>query len=150
MIEYYKDQTGIAEIDMKEVAKFAIARGWPLPIPKDPFDLLAEQFAQTAREVMRHDRTTGKPYRKYHAIEARHGQTRLHFWIDIEDAPRKSMVKSAVMRREQMVADGMQVTLDLDHWNRINPNEEPINMTMNLDPDIEWRMNAPDELDKAG
>jgi hypothetical protein len=150
MIQYYKEQAGIAEIDMKEVAKFAIAHGWPPPIPKDPVDLLAEQFAQTAREVIWHDKTTRKPYRKYHAMEERHGQTRLYVWIDIDEAPRKSMVKSTVMRREGMVADGVQLTLDLEHWNRINPNEEPINMPMNLEPDIEWRMNAPEELDKAG
>jgi len=67
------------------------------------------------------------------------------FWVDIDEAPRKHMHKSLVNRREQMVGDGLQLTLDSDHWNSINPNEEPINLPIDFTDDIEWRKNAPDE-----
>ena len=43
-----------------------------------------------------------------------------------------------------MVDDGYQLTLDLEHWNRINPDQEPIELPMDLIPDIEWRKNTPD------
>jgi hypothetical protein len=34
---------------------------------------------------------------------------------------------------------------DEAHWNRIHADEEPLNMPTNFTPDIEWRMNAPEE-----
>jgi hypothetical protein len=55
------------------------------------------------------------------------------------------MLKSAVMRREQMVGDAVQLTLDLEHWNRANPNEEPILLPNDLQPDVDWRLNGPAE-----
>ncbi len=81
----------------------------------------------------------------YHAVEAKQGH---FFWIDIDEAPRKPMVKSLVKRREQMIDDGYQLTLDSDHWNSINPKEEPINMIMDLTEDVEWRKNSPDDKKK--
>lgn len=56
----YKEQTGKKEIDMKEVAKWAIAQGWPLPKPVSPIDRLAHDFAQAAREEVRRDAVTGE------------------------------------------------------------------------------------------
>ena len=47
-----------------------------------------------------------------------------------------------------MVGDGLQLTLDADHWNSINPAEEPIKLEMDFFFDIELRKNAPDEDDK--
>ena len=60
------------------------------------------------------------------------------------------MLKSAVMRREQMVGEGLQLSLDLDHWNGIHPNEEAIQLPMDLTDDIQWRKNAPKEDRRAG
>ncbi|SNB83686.1 hypothetical protein SAMN06265338_1291 [Rhodoblastus acidophilus] len=59
------------------------------------------------------------------------------------------MLKSAVTRREQMVGDGLQLTLDLMHWNSINPDKPPIELPMDLTFDIELRLSAPDEDDDA-
>ena len=67
------------------------------------------------------------------------------FWVDIDEAPRKPMVKSLNNRREQMVDDGLMLSYDADHWNSIHPDEEPIQLEMDLTPDIEWRKNSPDE-----
>ncbi len=146
LIRYYKEQTGKTEVDMKEVAKFAVDKmGWKLPAPSDPFDRLAKEFTQAAREEIRYDKKTGKPYRANHAILQRQGDDQLHLWIDIDEAPRKPMYKSLVMRREQMVGDGLQLTLDADHWNNIHPGEEPIIVPMDFTDDITWRKNAPEE-----
>ena len=56
--------------------------------------------------------------------------------------------KNLIMRREQMVNDGLQLTLDADHWNRINPKEDPIRIPLDFTEDIEERKNAPDEANK--
>jgi hypothetical protein len=149
LIRHYRDETGEREVEMKEVAKWAATKGWPLPLPPDPLDILAKQFADAAREEMRQDKATGRRYRaNHHYTDWRGGQQR-DFWIDIDEAPRGPMLKSAVTRREQMVGDGLQLTLDLMHWNAINPKDEPIELPMDLTFDIELRMNAPDEDGKA-
>ena len=57
----------------------------------------------------------------------------------------RKMVKARNLRREQMIGDALQLTLDLDHWNSINPAEEPITADLDLTDEVEWRKNAPDE-----
>lgn len=145
MIRRYKEETGKTEVDMKEVADYAIAKGWKVPPPTSPRDRLAKLFTDAARQEYRHDKKTGKPYRANHAVEVKQGH---FFWIDIDEAPRKPMVKSLAKRREQMVDDGYQLTLDADHWNIINSDEKPINMLMDLTEDVEWRKNSPDDRKK--
>jgi hypothetical protein len=150
-IKEYKKATGKTEIDMKDVAKFAVANlGWKLPSPKNPLDRLAEEFSQAARAAIRYDEKTGKPYRANHAIPYTSGSVQLHLWIDIDEAERKPMLKSLILRREQMVGDGFQLTLDADHWNNIHPKEEPIQIPMDFTYDVEERKNAPDEIKKVG
>ena len=149
MIRYYKDVTGKTEIDMKEVAKFALAKGWKIPVPTDPLDRLAKEFTKAARDEIRHDKKTGKPYRANHALPIKQGYTQLYVWVDIDEAPQKHIVKSLIMRREQMVGDGLQLTLDADHWNNIHSSEDPITIPMDFTDDILWRKNAPDEDEKA-
>lgn len=148
-IRLYKEETGKIEVDMKEVAKFAVAHGMPLSAPLSAIDRLAKEFAHAARDEMRYDKKTGKPYRANHAISYAQGNKQLHLWIDIDEALRKPMVKSLIARREQMVGDGLQLTLDADHWNSIHPNEEAIKVPMDFTQDILWRQNAPDEEEKA-
>lgn len=71
-------------------------------------------------------------------------------WFDIdEQAQRYKMVKAINGRREQMIGDGLQLTLDADHWNSINATEEAIKPDMDLTDEIEWRKNAPGEDEKS-
>jgi hypothetical protein len=149
IIRLYKEETGEKEIDMRDVAKFAADRGWPLPEPASPLDLLAKQFTNAAREEIRRDKATGRPYRANHAISTGQGDLFRHRWIDIDEAGRPQMLKSLMKRREQMVGDGLQLSLDLDHWHAINPNEEPIDIPMDFTLDIEWRKNTPDNDEEA-
>lgn len=147
-IRYYKEQTGETQVNMKDVARFAVSNGWKLPSPSDPLDILAKDFSDAAREEIKHDKKTGHPYRVNHAIRQGRGQ-QLHLWIDIDEAPRKPMLKSLIQRREQMVGDGLQLTYDADHWNSVHEREEPIIMPLDFTDDIEWRKNAPREKRKA-
>jgi hypothetical protein len=130
---------------MRKVALWAVSKGWPLPTPPDPIDLLTKQFSDDVREVINYDKATGKPYRVYHAVKQYQGGTQLHFFVDIEEATRPQMHMSLYNRREQMVSDGLMLTYDQDHWNSAHPTEEPIQMILDLAFDIELRKNAPDE-----
>ena len=149
IIRYYREQTGITEINMREVAKFASQRGLvPLPIPKDPIDILAAQFSDAAREEIRHDKDTKRPYRANLAISNRQGSKQMTFWLDIDDpsTTRPKMLKNYVQRREQIVGDALQITYDLQHWSSTHPNEEPIQPQLDFGPDVQWRINGPQEL----
>ena len=52
------------------------------------------------------------------------------------------MLKSLINRRQQMVGDALQLDLDAEHWNNINPNEVPIQLPLDFTDDVEWAKNA--------
>lgn len=151
IISEYRRETGIKDADMREVARYAVRkRGMKLPVPQDPYDLLAKDFSAAAREEIRYDESTKRPYRVNHCFTITENGKQMHLWLDIDDdAPRFKMVLAKNKRREQMIGDGVQLTLDLEHWNRINPNEEPLVADMDLTDEIEWRKHADDEDRKA-
>jgi hypothetical protein len=146
-IRHWKDETGESEIDMHKVAELAKKMGWKMPTPPSDVDLLAKLFADDAQAERKYDGKTGKPYRVYHALPAVNGQLNLFVYVDIDEATRNQMLKSAVNRREQMVSDGYNLTLDLDHWNSVNPGEKPIDLPMDLTLDIEIRKAADEDDD---
>jgi hypothetical protein len=138
-IRFWKDQTGKTEIDMREVAELAQKMGWNMPTPPSPVDILTKQFTAAAHEERRYDKKTKKPYRVYHALPVT-GQPNLFHYVDIDEANRKQMHMSSTHRREQMISDGVNLVLDVDHWNRINPDQEPIQIEMDLTLDIDIRL----------
>lgn len=145
IIREWKEATGNTEIDMHQVAAFAAERSWPIPAPISGLERLAKEFSQAAREETRQDGKTGHPYRVYLAFKPDvKGQGML--WMDIDEAPRKVVVKSTVMRREQVIGDMVQLHLDLDHWNRVNPSEEPVVLITDVTEDVRERLAAAEGL----
>jgi len=144
LIRLYRDKTGKESVEMHDVAKFAASMGWPLPTPKSPIDRLAEQFSSAARDEIRHDEVTGRPYRANLAVTEHVGGTQTTFWTDIDEAPRKIAHKSFQQRREQMVGDAVQLTFDVMRWNRVHESEETIVMPLDFADDVEWRINGDD------
>jgi hypothetical protein len=136
-IEEWMRVTGKTDIDMHAVAQLAIDSGFSAPKPMSAVELLAKDLAHAAREKTRVDDSTGRPYRAYHAYRQEQGGHQLTLWVDIDTAPRPKMWKSLQMRRKQMIGDAVAVTDDADHWNRMHPNEEPIQIPLDLTPDVE-------------
>jgi hypothetical protein len=147
MIRWYVEETGDVDIDMEKVAKWAVGKGHPLPAPVSPIERLAKDFARAAREVHERDAKSGKPYRKYHAIMQGSGPGQTSIWVDIDNpkTTRNKMHKSLMQRRDQVIGDVVQLALDSAHWNTSRPAEEPIHVPTDYTPDVEWRLNAPDE-----
>lgn len=141
----YKDESGEKEVDMHKVAAYAQKLGWPMPKPASPVDLLAKELSAAAREEIRQDTKTGKPYRANHAYQTNLFGETVTLWIDIDEAPRFPMLKSVGNRRDQVVGDMVQLSLDVDHWNSVNPKDEPILVQTDFTDDVEWRKNAPEE-----
>ena len=152
IIRLYREETGQTEIDLREVARFAVGKGWPMPKPKDPIDMLAAQIKDAARQEVRKDRGTGRPYRGYHAVPSRtvDGQ-RSFYWIDVDDPATTfaNMRKSMVHRRDQMVDDGVMLSLDQDHWNSTRAANEQIDLPLDFTQDVEWRKRGADDEDLA-
>lgn len=140
LIRAYKEETGAIEIDMHDLAHWAVRKGWPLPQPKAPLDILANEFAEAAREETEIDPNTGQQYRVYHCVPVIEGQLTLFHWIDIHEAPRQLMERSLVARRNQMIGDGVQLTFDAMFWNSINPADQPIELSMNFSLEIAQRV----------
>lgn len=137
-IRLYRLHTGKAEVDLKDVATYAVKHlGMELPKPIDPIDKLAKDLAKAAREETRTDKKTGRPYRANHAVPIDGSQQCL--WVDIDQASRSQMRKSIVHRRNLIIGDNLQLSLDIDHWNANNPAEEPINIPLDYTEDVEER-----------
>lgn len=151
LIRLYREESGKVEIDMHDVATFALRKGWRMPTPPTAVDLLARQFSDIARTQIRHDKKTGRPYRANHAVPVYTGGQLAFAWVDIDDpeVKRPTMHKSLMKRREQMVDDGVQLCLDADHWNSLHSDEEPIAPPMDFTLDVQIRKAASGEADEA-
>jgi hypothetical protein len=143
-LRYYRSKTGERELDMHKIAAYAKRHGWKMPKPPSDVDLLAKQFADDAQAEMKIDHESGRPYRVYHAIPVPGETLNLFVYVDIDEATRYQMLKSSVHRREMMVSDGVKLTNDLEHWNRKNPDQDPIQLPMDLRMDIEIRQASAD------
>jgi hypothetical protein len=151
MIRAYKDATGKDAVDMREVAKWAVANGWQMPKPEDPLDRLARDLSRAAAQEVRTDSRTGRPYRANHVYITKSGDVQQHLWIDIDvEKARTRMFVSLTLRRDQMVSDGVKLTNDAEHWNSINPGQEPIQLVMDFTEDIEERLTPTGGDDDAG
>lgn len=149
IIKRYREETGKDSVNMHDVAKYAAGMGWPLPKPKTALERLAEQFSSAAREEVKKDEITGKPYRVNLAVTTWQGSQQMTLWTDIDVAPRHVAHKSFQQRREQTVGDIVQLTFDVMHWNRVNETQEEIVMPTDFTDDVLWRINAPDEEEKS-
>jgi hypothetical protein len=149
VIRRYKFENGTTEADMREVAKYAVAMGWPLPRPQDPIDILAKTFSEAAREEIRHDKKTKRPYRANLAITFRNGDKQSTLWIDTDEAPRHRMEKALNRYREQMVGEAVMGTNTADHWNSVNPDQLPLKFITDLTDDVSWRLNGEDEAQEV-
>ncbi|MFO1174922.1 MAG: hypothetical protein U1E48_06900 [Paracoccaceae bacterium] len=138
-IRFYKEKTGESEISMRKVAEFAKENGWDMPKPPSDVDMLAKLFADDAQAERRYDAKTKRPYKAYQALPASPVIMDLFVYVDTDEATRAQMLTSSVLRREQIISDVYNLELDLDHWNSIHPDEEPIGLPKDFEMDVEIR-----------
>ena len=150
---YYREQTSKKEVDMHDVARFAQKMGWSLPVPPSPLDVLAKQFADAAREELRIDKKTKRPYRANLSLRKTLPDGKQQsLWIDTDDEHRRHVMVKALNRyREQMVGEAVMGTNTADHWSRVNQDQRRIDFETDFGPDVKWRSNEPQEGEqKAG
>lgn len=153
-IRFWKETTGESEVDMIEVAKLAVKMGWEAPAPLSAEERLAKKFKDAARQDIRHDRRTGRPYRGYHAVPKADDDERqgTFSFIDIDDPNTKPhrFRKACVLRREQTIDDLTQLRLDQLHWNDNRPEDQQVEVLPgDLEMDIEIRLASMDDDEEA-
>jgi hypothetical protein len=145
-IKLYRKESGNQSVTMAEVAEYAASKGWELPKPRTGLERLAEQFAAAAREEVRRDEVTGRPYRANMAVTDYINGQQSTLWTDIDEASRPIAHKALKQRRNQMIGDAVHLAYDVEHWNRVNPGEMPIQMPLDFTDDVAEHM-AADEGD---
>ena len=145
-MRHYKREQGICELSMIELANAAAQQGWPVPPPVSGIERLAKQFSQWAREEVRYDKETKRPYRANLAFTQKLGDGKqASFWIETDEATRGPMEAAVNKYREQMIGEAVMGTDTVEHWNRINPTEEPLQFSLDFRDETEWRRNIPAE-----
>lgn len=148
-MRHYKREQGITEVQMMELAAEAAKQGWPVPPPVSGIERLAKQFAAAAREETRFDKKTSRPYRANLAYTQRQSDGRqLAFWIDTDEANRHQMESAMNKYREQMLGEAVIGTNTVEHWNRINPKEDPLQFSLDFTDETEWKRNIPVEVEE--
>jgi len=61
-------------------------------------------------------------------------------WANIDTAPRAHMVKAFAQRRMQIVGDCFQLRQDVDHYNDVSAETEPIQLVLDFTEDVEERL----------
>ena len=77
------------------------------------------------------------------------GGRQTSFWADVDTAPRAHMQKAFTQRRQQIVGDCHQLRLDVDHYNDLRPDEEPIQLILDFTEDVEELLTAEGVEDAA-
>lgn len=148
ILREYKAAHGPGPVTAQAVAEWAVKHGLEkLPDPVDPLTRLAEDYSKAFREEHRRDPTTGRTYRANHAVTVSSGGKQYTIWGDIDEQPRPFMQKAFTQRREQIVGDCLQLTLDCDHFNSTHPDEEPIQIPLDFSDDVAERKSVPPDDD---
>jgi len=104
----------------------------------DPLDVLADRMARALRAEYKTDKH-GRRYRVNHAVRVTRSGVQTTFWAIMGFAQREYMEKAFVQRREQIVGDCQQLKTDVDVYNDLNKDAEPIQMIFDFTDDIAER-----------
>lgn len=111
--------------------------------------MLAKDLSTAARLEERVDRKTGISYRANLSYSVMQGDEQTALWVDTDEADRRQMILCATKFREQIVGEAFRLSNTVEHWNRTHPKEQPVQLELDLGPDVEWRRNSPGEDEKA-
>ena len=145
-IRHYKRENKKTTVTMAEIAAAAIKMGWKAPLPITAEERLAKEFASASREEMGVDKKTQRRYRANLSYSVSSGKgEQIPFWVGTDDATREQAEMWMNKYREQMIGEAVTGTDTIEHWNRINPSDEPLQFNLDLRDEAEWRRNTPVE-----
>ena len=132
----YQAENGDIPISAREAVDWGVAKGL-LSVPEvDPLDKLAEDMSSALREEYRTDKY-GRRYRVNHALRITKYGVQYTIWGVMDHSDRDFMERSYANRRKQIVGDCLQLKTDVDVYNDMNPEQEPIQVVLNFTDDVE-------------
>lgn len=145
-MRHYRRENKKTAVTMAEFAAAALKMGWKAPPPVTAEERLAKQFAAAAREETKIDKKTNRPYRANlaYSVKNKVGE-QISFWVETDDATRAQAEMWKNRYREQMIGEAVIGVDTIEHWNRINPNEEPLQFELDFTEEYKWRLNTPVE-----
>lgn len=140
LVELYKQAHNLddsAEIDLAEVAHWAIANHhWERP-PSEPEAILRRELARAMRNDYIED-PQGREVRKYHPVLHYEGEHKISIWAEITTARPEHMQVSLQQRRQAILERCFQHKLDFDSYVENNIHGAILApSTYNFDPDME-------------
>ncbi len=135
-LELYVEETGQTEIEMFDVAVWAV-NNEHCDLPRsDALKQLAKQFSKSASTAMITG-DDGGPVRKFLPYRETKGLKQQTFWSDIHDLSIDKMKHSVQLVRRQVRSTVIQAERNIEYFNsHINPGD-PIQLSWNFDADIE-------------
>ena len=123
------------------VVEWAVEEG-KLELPEiDPLDILAGQMSRALREEYQIDEQ-GRRYRVNHAVRITRDGVQTTFWGIMGFAHRSHMEKAFTQRREQIIGDCLQLQIDVEVYNDMNPLAKPVQLVLNFIDDVAERRAA--------
>jgi len=139
----YREVNGHEPVGTHEVVRWAVDEGLLDPPLVDPMKLLADEMSRALRAEMTVD-PDGRRYRRNHCVSTHGTQT---CWAEMLTAPRKHMVAAFNQRRKGIVADCVQLSIDVEAYNALDAGE-PVQIPFDFTDDV-LEAAAMRELDAA-
>ena len=134
----YEKERGLVPATAREAVQWGVNRGMIEVLPIDPLAKLTEDMSAALREEYATD-ASGRKYRVNHAVRITRGGVQYTFWAMMNAAPRQHMQKAFIQRREQIVGDCVQLATDVEAYNAMKSDQEPIPMLLDFRDDVEER-----------
>jgi hypothetical protein len=135
----YEREHGQLPATLREAVQWGVQKGL-IGLPEnDPYAKLMEDMAAALREEYAID-SKGRKYRVNHAVRVSKAGVQYTFWAIMTDAPRMHMQKAFIQRRTQIVDDCVQLATDVEAYNEMKAEQEPIPMLFDFRDDVTERM----------
>lgn len=125
----------------KDIAAWAIKSGLWEPKPSDIIKQCAEDLSRALREEHKTYKD-GKRYRTKHVVRIKKDGKQLYLWEDMRTASKSHMQKAISQRRRQIVGDCHQLAVDVDVYNDMNPDQDPLQLILDFTDDVEEMMES--------
>ncbi len=132
----YQKEVSSDPVDLATVATWAIKKGLWKPRPVDITQSLANDLAQALREQKRTDKK-GREYRAIIPVRVTKKGATLFEWADIDIADRAHVEKNVQQERRSIVQDCFALQMKIDHYNDHHSEEEPIQIVLDFEEDVE-------------
>ena len=119
----------------KTIAAWAIANSLWHMHPSVALSKCTEDVSRAMQEEFVTDRQ-GRRVRVKHPVTVRRGGEQMVLWDDMRTALREHMKRAFQQRRQQIVGDCKQLKADVDSYNNLNSDTEPLQIVFDFTMDL--------------